>query len=218
MPFIGERAQRIRAWLSAGSPSLPLLIWGVSLSCNKPLPWVHLHAESHESNSSKFQNVRVFCCCYYCSITKLCLSLCDSWTVANQSPLSSTIPQNLLKFMSFKSIVLSNHLILCGPLLLSSVFVSIRVFFEWIGSLHQVAKILYLQLYHQFNEYWTSNEYSGLIYFSIDWFDLLVSKELLMSLPQYHSLKASVPWPSAFFMVQLSYPYKATGKTISLTI
>ena len=129
MPFIGERAPRIRAWLSAGSPSLPLLIWAVSLSCNKPLPWVHLHAESHESNSSKFQNVRVFCCCYYCSVTKLCLSLCDSWTVASQAPLSSTISQNLLKFLSFKSIVLSNHLILCGPLLLSSVFVSIRVFF-----------------------------------------------------------------------------------------
>ena len=91
--------------------------------------------------------------------------------------------------------------------------------FEWIGSLHQVAKVLDLQLHYQSNEYWTSNEYSGLISFSIDWFDLLVSKELFTStLSQYHSLKASVPWPSAFFMVQLSYSYMATGKTITLTI
>ena len=142
------------------------------------------------SHSNKFQNVRIFCCCYYCSITKLYLTLCDSWTVASQAPLSSTISQNLLKFMNFKSIVLSNHLILCHPLLMPSCFLGIWVFFEWIGSLHQVAKVLDLQLHYQSNEYWTSNEYSGLISFSIDWFDLLVSKELFTStLSQYHSWK-----------------------------
>ena len=80
------------------------------------------------SHSNKFQNVRIFCCCYYCSITKLYLTLCDSWTVASQAPLFSTISQNLLKFMNFKSIVLSNHLILCHPLLMPSIFPSTKVF------------------------------------------------------------------------------------------
>ena len=80
------------------------------------------------SHSNKFQNVRIFCCCYYCSITKLYLTLCDSWTVASQAPLSSIISQNLFKFMNFKSIVLSNHLILCHPLLMPSCFLGIWVF------------------------------------------------------------------------------------------
>ena len=102
----------------------------------------------------------------------------------------------------------SNHLILCRPpLLLPSIFPSIRVF-----SSHQVAK------------YWSfsfsispSSEYSGLISFRMDWLDLLAVQGILKSLLQYHSLKASILWCSAFFVVQLSHPYMTTGKTIALT-
>ena len=104
----------------------------------------------------------------------------------------------------------SNHLILCCPLLLSpSVFPSIRVF-----SNESVLRI-------RWPKYWSfsispSNEYSGLISFRIDWFDLLVVQETLRSLLQHHSSKASVFQRSAFFTVQLSHPYMTTGKTTAL--
>ena len=106
----------------------------------------------------------------------------------------------------------SNHLILCCPrLLLYSIFPSSRVFSN--GS----------ALHIRWPEYWNfsfnispSNEYSGLISFQIDWFDLFAIQGTLMSLLQHHSLKASALWCSDFFMVQLSYPYM-TGKTIALT-
>ena len=79
--------------------------------------------------------------------------------------------------------------------------------------MHQVAKVLELQLQHQ-----SFNEYSGLISFRIDWFDLLAVQETLKSLLQHHHLKASIPWCSAFLMVQLSHPYMTTGKTRALTV
>ena len=104
----------------------------------------------------------------------------------------------------------SNHLILCRPLLLPSIFPSIRVF-----SNESV-------LHFRWPKYWSfcfsispSKEYSGLISFRIDWFDLLDIQGTLKS--QYHSSKASVLWHSAYFMVQLSHPYMTTGKTIDLT-
>ena len=113
--------------------------------------------------------------------------------------------------MSIKSVMLSNHLIFCCPLLLPSIFPSIRVFSEE------------LALCIRWPEYWSfsfssssSNEYSGLISFKIDWFDLLAVQGTLTSL-QHHSSKASVLWHSAF-MVQLSHPYITTGKLIALTI
>ena len=107
----------------------------------------------------------------------------------------------------------SNHLILCRPLLfLPSVFSSIRVF-----SYESVLHI-------RWPKYWSfsfsispSNEYSGLISCRIDWFDLLPVQGTLKSLLQHHSSKASIPWHSAFFIVQLSHPYMTTGKTIALT-
>ena len=116
--------------------------------------------------------------------------------------------------MSIKSVMPSNHLILCRPLLLpSSIFPSIRVF-----SNESVLRI-------RWPKYWSfsfsispSNEYSGLISFRMDWFDLLVVQGTLKSLLQHHSSKASVLQHSAFFVVQLSYPYITTGKTIALTI
>ena len=108
----------------------------------------------------------------------------------------------------------SNHLILCRPLLLlPSIFPSIRVFFNE------------LALCIRWPKYWSfrfcispSNEYSVLISFRIDWFDLSAVQGTLKSLLQYHSLKASVLWCSAFLIVQLSHPYMTTGKTIALTI
>ena len=119
----------------------------------------------------------------------------------------------LLKLTSIKSVMPSNHLILWRPLLLlSSIFLTIRVFFN--------ESILHIR----WPKYWSlsfsispSNEYSGLISFRIDWFDLAF-QGTLKSLLQHHSLKASVPRRSAFFMVQLSHPYMTTGKTIALTI
>ena len=105
----------------------------------------------------------------------------------------------------------SNHFILCHPLLfLPSVFPTIRIF-----SYKSVLRIRWLKD-------WSfsislSNEYSGLISFRINWFDLLAVQGILKSLLQHHSSKASILWPSAFFMVQLLHPYTTTGKTIALT-
>ena len=133
------------------------------------------------------------------------------WTTVFQAPLSFTISQSLLRFMSTELVMLSNHLTFCSPfLLLPSVFLSIRVFSNG------------LVLHIRWPKYWSfsispSNEFSGLISFSIDWFDLLAVQGTLKSLLQHHNSKASVLWPSAFFMVQLSHPYMSTGKTIALT-
>ena len=121
--------------------------------------------------------------------------------------------QRLLKLMSIKSVLLSNHLILCLPLLLlPSIFLSIRVF-----SSESVLPI-------RWPNYWSfsfnispSNEYSGLISFRMDWLDLLAVQGTLKSLFQHHSSKASILRRSAFFTVQLSHPYMTTGKTIALT-
>ena len=132
-----------------------------------------------------------------------------SWTVACQASLSSTSSQSLFKFMSIKSVMPSNHLILCRPLLLlSSIFPSIRVFSNE-SALHI-----------RWPKYWSlsfnislSNEYLGLISFRMDWFDLEI-QGTLRSLLQHHSSKASILWRSAFFTVPLSHPYTTTGKTL----
>ena len=106
----------------------------------------------------------------------------------------------------------SNHLVLCCPLLLlPSVFPSIRVFSK------KLALCIRWPKYWSFNfSISSSNEYSGVISYRIDWFDLAV-RGTLKSLLQHHSLKASIIWRSACFMVQLSHPYMTTGKTIALT-
>ena len=135
------------------------------------------------------------------------------WTAACQASLSFTISQSLLKLMSIESVMPSNHLILCHPLLLwPSMFPSIRVFSN--------ESVLHIR----WPKYWSfsfrigpSNEYSGLISFRIDWLDLLAVQGTFKSLLQHHSSKASVLQCSAFFMVQLSHPYLTTGKTIALT-
>ena len=135
------------------------------------------------------------------------------WTAAHQASLSITNSRSLLKLMSIESVMPSNHLILCHPLLLPpSVFPSIKVF-----SSESVLHI-------RWPKYWSfsfsirpSSEYSGLISFRMDWLDLLAIQGTLKSLLQHHSSKASIPWHSAFFIIQLSHPYMTTGKTIALT-
>ena len=130
------------------------------------------------------------------------------WTAAHQASLSITNSQSLLKRMSIQLVMRSNHLILCRPLLLPlSFFPSIRVF--------SGESVLFLR----WPKYWSfsfskspSNEYSGLISFRIDWLDLLAVQGTLKSLLQNYSSKASIFRRSAFFKVQLSYPYMTTGK------
>ena len=130
-----------------------------------------------------------------------------------QTSLSFTISQSLLKFMSVELKMPLNHLILCCPLLLlASVFPSIRVF-----SMESALHI-------KWPKYWSfsfsispSNEYSGLISFRINWFDLLAVQGTLKGLFQHHSSKALILQHSAFFMVQLSCPYMTIRKTIALT-
>ena len=122
--------------------------------------------------------------------------------------MSITNSQSLLKLMFIKSVMPSNNLILCHPLLFPpSIFPSIRVF-----SNESVIPI-------RWSKYWSfgfssspSNEYSGLIYFRMDWLDLFAVQGTLKDLLQHHSSKASILWRSAFFIVQLSQPYMTTGK------
>ena len=135
-------------------------------------------------------------------------------TTACQASPSFTISQSLLKFMSVESVMLSDRLFLCHPLLLlPSIFPSIRVFSNE-SALHI-----------RWPKYWSfsfsispSSEYSGLISFRMDWFDFLTVQGTLKSLLQHHNSKASVLRCSAFFMVQLSHPYMTTTKTTALTI
>ena len=134
-------------------------------------------------------------------------------TAAGQASLFITNSQSLLKLMSIESVIPSNLLILCRPLLLlPSIFPSIRVFSN--------ESVLHIR----WPKYWSfsfsispSKEYSGLISFRMNWLDLLAVQGTLKNLLQHHSSKASVLQHSAFFIVQLSHPYMTTRKTITLT-
>ena len=136
------------------------------------------------------------------------------WTAERQTSLSFTISKSLLKLMSVESVMPSNHIMLCCPLLLlPSIFPSIRVFSNE-SALHIRCP-----------KYWSislsispSNEHPGLISSRMDWLDLLAVQGSLKSFLQHHSSKASILWCSAFFMVQLSHLYMTTGKSIALTI
>ena len=136
------------------------------------------------------------------------------WITAHQASLSITNFRSLLKLMSIESVMPSNHLILCCPLLLQpSIFPSIRVF-----SNESVLRIRWPKYWRFSFSISPSNEYSGLISLKIDWFDLLAVQGTLKSLLQHHNLKASILWHSAFFTVQLSHPHMTTGKTLALTV
>ena len=132
-------------------------------------------------------------------------------TAAHQASLSITNSRSLLKLTSIESMKPSNHLVRCPPLLPPSIFPSIRVFPNESA------------LYIRWLKYWSfsfninpSNEHSGLISFRMDWLNILSVQGTLKSLLKHHSSKASIPQCSAFFVVQLSYPYMTTGKTIVL--
>ena len=168
----------------------------------------------------------LFCCLAYGVIITIFLNsirsvqllswvqlFATSRTAAHQASLSITNSRSLLKLTSIESVMPSNHLILCGPLLLPpSIFPSIRVFSKE------------STLRTRWPKYWSlsfsispSDEHPGLISFRMDWLDLLAVQGTLKSLLQHDSSKASVLWRSAFFIVQLSHPYMTTGKTIALT-
>ena len=150
----------------------------------------------------------------WCSVTRSCPTLRDPWTAARRASPSLTVSRSLPKLMSIKSLMPANHLILyCPLLLLPSIIPSSRIIsnesavhIRWPNS-------------SSFNfSISLSNEYSGLISFKIDWFDLLAVQGILRSLLQHRNSKTSIFWHSAFFMVQLSHPYMTTGKTMALTI
>ena len=136
------------------------------------------------------------------------------WTAAHWASLSFTVSWSLFKLMFIESVMPSNHLILSHPLLLlPSIFFGIRVFSN------QSALPIRWPKYRSFSFSMSpSSEYTGLMSFRIDWFDLLAVQGTLKNLLQHQSSKASILQHSAFFIVQLSHPYMTIGKAIALTI
>ena len=149
----------------------------------------------------------------FSSVAQSCSTLCDSMAAACQASLSITNSRSSLRLISIESVMPSNHLIFCPPLLLPSpIFPSIKVFSNE------------LALHIRWPKYWSftfnispCNEHPGLISFRMDWLDLHAVQGTLKSLRQHHSLKQSVLWCSSFFIVRLSHPCMTTGKTIALT-
>ena len=142
----------------------------------------------------------------FSSVAQLCLT---PWTTARHASLSITNSQSLPKLMFIESVMPSNHLILCHPLFLQpSIFASIRVF-----SNESVLHIRWTNYWSSSFNISASNEYSGLISYGFNWFDLLAVQGTLKSLGQDHNLKASILWCSAFFMAQLSHPCVTSEKT-----
>ena len=173
------------------------------LPASKCIPHLCVLLSSHKISSNfcgvSFQPVLVCSFVIVQSLTHVQIFV-TPWTAAHQASLSLTISWSLLNLMSAESVMPSNHLILCCPLLLpSSIFPSIPVFSNESA------------LYIRWPKYWSigfnispSNEHPGLISFRIDWFDLLVIQGTLKNLLQHHSLKALILWCSAFFTVQIS--------------
>ena len=173
------------------------------LPASKCIPHLCVLLSSHKISSNfcgvSFQPVLVCSFVIVQSLTHVQIFV-TPWTAAHQASLSLAISWSLLNLMSAESVMPSNHLILCCPLLLpSSIFPSIPVFSNESA------------LYIRWPKYWSigfnispSNEHPGLISFRIDWFDLLVIQGTLKNLLQHHSLKALILWCSAFFTVQIS--------------
>ena len=174
-------------------------------------PHTHTHTHTHtprlnectHSKCNSFSLVQSFFC------VRLFVT---PWTSAHQASLSITNSRSSPKLMSIESVMPSNHLILCCPLLLLPSIFPIRVF-----SNESALRI-------RWPKYWSlsfnispSNEHPGLISFRMDWLDLLAVQQTLKSLLQQHSSKTSILQCSAFFIVQLSHPYMTTGKAIALT-
>ena len=185
--FVRVFLDEINTWVVAWVGQVALLLWVVLI-----------------------QSTEFFCCC---SVTYLCLTLCDPWTTARHASLSFTISRSLFKPMSIELVMPPSHLILCCPLLfLPPIPPSIRVFSNESG------------LHIRWPKYWSfsfsispSSEHPGLISFRMDWLDLLAVQGTIKSLLQHDSSKASILQHSAFFTVQHSHPCMTTGKTIALT-
>ena len=150
---------------------------------------------------------------FSCQFTSVQFSYFDPMDCSTPGfPVHHQLPE-FTQTMSIESVMPFNHLIFCPPLLLPSVFPSIRVFCS------ESARCISWPKYWSFSfSISPSNEYSGLISFRMDWLDLLAVQGTLKSFLQHHSSKAPVLWCSVFFMVQLSHAYMTTGKTIALTI
>ena len=166
---------------------------------------MELHVNSIPSSGGAISSVQ------FSSVAQLFPTLCDPMDYCMPGfPVHHQLPE-FTQLMSIESVMPSNHLILCHPLLLPSIFPSIRVF------TNESALCIRWPKYWSFSfNISPSNEYSGLISFRMDWLDLLAVQGTLKSLLQQHSSKASIQC-SAFFIVELSHPYMTTGKTIVLT-
>ena len=154
-----------------------------------------------------------FSSCQFSSVAQSCPTLCNPMNLSMQASLSITSSWSLPRLMPIESVMPSYHLILCCPLLLlPSIFPSIRVF-----SNKSALCIRWPKHWSYIFNISPSNEHLGLISFRMDWLDLLAVQGTLKSLLQHHSSKASILRRSAFFIVQLSYPYVTTGKTVAMT-
>ena len=184
-------------WCPSNKPTL-FLIPLLCLCLSSPAPTVSRWTNSSFSSVQSLSRVRLFV---------------TAWIAARQASLSITNFRTSLKPMSIESVMPSNHLILCRPLLLlPSIFLSIRIF-----SNESALCIRWLKYWSFSFNISPCNEHPGLISFRMDWLDLLAVQGTLKSLLQHHSSKASILQHSAFFIVQLSHPYMMTGKTIALT-
>ena len=196
---------------SSASSALPL-----GLFFHFQHPWALVSCHCHPALEVRGQMVLCSSNCQFSSVHLLShvWLFVTSWSAAHQSSLSITNSRSLLKLMSIgvSDTVQPSHP--CHPVLfLLSIFPSIRVF-----SNESVLRIRWPKDWSFSTSISPCNEYSGLISFRIDWFDLLAVQGTLKSLLQYRSSKALVLWCSAFFVVQLSHPYMTTGKTVALTI
>ena len=156
-----------------------------------------------------------FCICQFSSVpsSSHVRLFATPWTAAHQVSLSITNSWSSPKPMSIESVMPSNHLILCYPLLLlTSIFPSIRVF-----STESTLRIRWPKYWNFRFNISPTNEHPWLMSFRVYWLDLLAVQGTLKSLLQHHRSEASILWCSAFFIVQLSHPYMTTGKTIALT-
>ena len=183
-----------------------MLPWRLCLGCPSFYKW-QPHPEPSSTSQACYSSVQLS------SVAQSCPTFCDPMNRSTPVSLSITNSQSSPKPMSIESVMPSSHLILGCPLLLPPpIPPSIRVFSNE-SALHM-----------RWPKYWSfsfnispANEHPGLIFFRIDWLDLLAVQGTLKSLLQHHSSKASILWRSAFFTVQLSHPYMTTGKTIALT-
>ena len=181
VPASGVHLLNAATWVTSATPA------GMEQPNSPDEPSSPIQFWEIKKKKSCFKLVNFKLVIYCCSVAKLCPTLCDPWTAAFQAPLSFTISQSFLRYMSIEWVMLSSHLILCHPLShLPSIFPSIKVFSdEWLFS-----------FFIRWPKYWNfsfsispSNKYSRLISYRIDWFDLLAVQGTLKSLLQHHNLK-----------------------------